>query len=209
MKQFIFILFMLCLLSETKAQFEWGMKAGISSYQLGEKSVTEWFDGESFNQQITRAEYGHHFGLYSRVKLGMIYIEPTVLFQSSYFHHTLENYSESGIVNLVKNDRYNHVTVPLMVGMKAGFFRIQAGPVGNFLIHKTSDLWDADHYREHYKNFTYGYQLGAGIDIWRFRFDVQYENSLKNYSREINIGGHSFLVDQNPARVIFTLGYSF
>lgn len=209
MKHVLSFLFMVTIFSASQAQFEWGMKAGISSYQLGENSLTEWFDGESFNQQITNAEYGHHFGLYTRVQLGVVFIEPAVMFQSSSFSYQLENYSESGIINVVKNDRYNQVNVPLLVGMKAGFFRVQAGPVGNFLISKTSDLWDADHYREQYDSFTYGYQLGAGVDIWRFRLDVLYENSLKGFGNQINIGGHSFLIDQNPPRLIFTLGYSF
>lgn len=209
MKHVLAFLCIVTIFSASHAQLEWGMKAGISSYQLGDKSLATWFDGESFKQQITSAEYGHHFGLYTRVKFGIVFVEPSLLFQSSSFRYHLQNYSESEIINVVKNDRYNQVNIPLLVGMKAGFFRAQAGPVGNFLISKTSDLWEGDQYREQFKNFTYGYQLGAGLDIWRFRLDVLYENSLKSVGNQINIGGHSFLIDQSPARLIFTLGYAF
>jgi hypothetical protein len=192
-----------------KTQVEFGIKAGISSYQLGEKPLSEWIGNTKFTTHFTTADYGHHFGLYSRLRIAAVYIEPALLFQSGSFSHTFEEYSEAGVITVVKNERYNQVNVPLLIGIKAGFFRLQTGPVMNFMISKTSDLWNFEEYSEKVRTFTYGIQAGMGIDIWRFRFDVMYENNLRNLGNEITIGGNNYSLNPNPSRFIFTLGYKF
>ena len=206
----VFILLCTLLLTfRGSAQIEFGMKAGISSFQLGQKSVVDWTTQNKFFTQLTEAEYGHHFGLYTRILFTNFYVEPSVLFQSSSFTYMLEEYSESGVIHLVTNERYNQVQIPVMMGLKAGFFRLQAGPVANVLISKTSDLWNVDAYREQFKTFQYGLQAGVGVDVWRFRFDVVYENNLGYAGENINIGGRDFLLNPNPSRILFTLGYKF
>jgi hypothetical protein len=208
--QIVFIfLFVSVLTFQGSGQIEFGMKAGISSFQLGQKSIVDWTQQNKFLTQLTEAEYGHHFGLYTRVLLTNFYIEPAVMFQSSTFTYMLEEYSEAGVVQLVKNDRYNQIQVPLMLGIKTGFFRVQAGPVANVLISKTSDLWDFDGYKDKLKTFQYGIQAGAGVDVWRFRFDVLYENNLGFAGENIQIGGRDFILNPNPSRLLFTLGYKF
>ncbi|MFZ1702878.1 MAG: outer membrane beta-barrel protein [Saprospiraceae bacterium] len=210
MNRSIWIFFAIFFLQFTSnAQFEWGLKAGISSYQLGEKSLTEWVGEDEFQLHFTEADYGHHFGLYSRLQVAGVYLEPSVLFNSGSFSYTFEDYSEAGVVTVVRNERYNHVNIPLLLGLKVGFFRIQAGPVGSFFISKTSDLWDFEGYQQKFETFTYGLQGGLGLDIWRFRFDVNYENNLNTLGNHVTIGGKKFPLNPNPARIIFTLGYKF
>jgi len=199
----------IALASPSVAQLEWGMKAGISSYDLGTKNIKEWSNDGGFTKQITEADYGHHFGLYGRGVLGFIFIEPAVLFQSGSFTYTFEDYSEAGVFTTVRKERYNHVNMPLMLGIKAGFFRIHGGPVGHLFINRTSDLIDPDTYKGVNENFAFSLQGGLGLDIWRFRFDVNYEANVKALGNEISIGKESFRVNQTPPRLIFTVGFKF
>jgi hypothetical protein len=210
MKYQIVILFFLVFGATTLySQFEWGMKAGISSHQLGNTSLKSWIENENFSSHFTEAEYGHHFGLYSRIKVINVYIEPAVLFNSNSFSYTFKEVSENGLSTIVKNERYNHASIPLMVGLKLGFFRLFGGPVGNVFISKTSELWEFENYKEKFKSFSYGIQGGLGVDIWNFRFDVQYENNLNHLGTQVHIGGQDILLSPNASRFLFTLGYKF
>lgn len=191
------------------AQLEWGMKAGISSYDLGKKNIQQWTNEEGFTKQITEADYGHHFGLYARGRIGFIYVEPAVLFQSGSFSYTFEEYSESGVFTTIRKERYNHVSMPLLIGFKAGFFRVQGGPVGHVLINRTADLIDPDTYNQFEDNFAFSLQAGAGVDIWKFRFDVNYEANVDALGNAIKIGNKSFTINQTPPRLVFTLGFKF
>ncbi|MBK9042819.1 MAG: outer membrane beta-barrel protein [Saprospiraceae bacterium] len=206
---FFILIFLLIGAKTTYSQFEWGMKVGISSQQLGNTSLQSWLQTDNLSSHFTQAEYGHHFGLYSRIKVVNIYIEPALLFNSSAFSYTFKDYSQSGLSTIVKNERYNHASIPIMVGLKLGFFRIFGGPVGNVFINKTSELWDFENYQEKFKSFSYGIQGGLGLDIWNFRFDVQYENNLKQLGTQVNIGGRDILLSPNASRFLFTLGYRF
>ena len=195
--------------SRLSAQFEWGFKAGISSYDLGQKNIQQWTSEQGFTKQFTEADYGHHFGLYARGRIGFIYVEPAVLFQSGSFSYTFEEYSESGVFTTIRKERYNHVSMPFMIGFKAGFFRLQGGPVGHVLINRTSDLFDPDTYTQYQDNFAFSLQAGAGVDIWKFRFDVNYEANVDALGTAIQIGKKSFMINQTPPRLVFTLGFKF
>lgn len=196
-------------MTTTFSQLEWGMKVGISSYDLGTKNIKQWSQDGSFTKQFTEADFGHHFGLYGRAKIGFIYLEPAVLFQSGSFTYTFEDYSEAGVITTVRKERYNHVNMPLMLGVKAGFFRIHAGPVGHLFINRTSDLIDPETYDGVNENFAFSLQGGLGLDIWKFRFDVNYEANVKSLGNEISIGKESFKVNQTPPRLVFTVGFKF
>ena len=76
-------------------------------------------------------------------------------------------------------------------------------------VYKRQELWDFENYQEKFKSFSYGIQGGLGLDIWNFRFDVQYENNLKQLGTQVNIGGRDILLSPNASRFLFTLGYRF
>ena len=65
------------------AQFELGLKTGISSTDLSPKSILINNDGNNMTLSIQEANYGFHFGLYTRITIANIFIEPSFLFNSS------------------------------------------------------------------------------------------------------------------------------
>jgi len=192
-------------------QIEFGLKAGVSSLDLSdsELSVTS-ADATQLKLAIAEANYGFHFGVYSRVKLLNIYIEPALLFNSSHINYTLqEGIFDESIVTSTKTEKFNKLDIPVMVGIKTGFLRLQAGPVAHLHISSLSELTDVDGYSQQFSTATYGFQLGAGIDILKVRLDVNYEGNLSRVGEHIQIDGQSYTFGESPSRIVASIGYRF
>lgn len=207
MRTIVFILFMLNFSSfYVHAQIEFGIKAGVSSFDLAEDGIV----GVNQNQQITLrfadAAYGHHFGVYTRLSILGIYIEPSMLFNSAQVSYKITEYTEDGQWDMIRNDTYRHIDIPVMAGLKVGFLRFQGGVVGHMLIDNASDIIDFDTYDERLKRGSFSWQAGAGIDLWRLRFDLNYEGNLSTFGQGIAIGGQEYTFSQNPSRILMTVG---
>jgi len=192
------------------SQFELGLRAGVSSTDLSPESLL-LNDGETTTQlSIREAKYGFHFGLATRVTIANIFIEPSFLFNSTTVDYNLdEQIFDTGIVSTIKSDTYNNLDIPLMVGMKIGFFRIQGGPVAHIFLNSASELTDIKGYSQKFQDATYGIQGGIGLDIWKIRIDLNYERNLSNFGGDIDVNGNSYSFDQRPARMIATVGLKF
>lgn len=192
------------------SQFEMGIKAGVSSTDLSPESLLI-NNGESTTKlTIAQANYGYHFGLYTRLKIANIFIEPSFLFNSSSVDYNLEEHVfDTGIINSIKSETFNNLDIPLMVGMKIGFFRIQGGPVAHIFINSASELTAINGYSQKFKDATYGIQGGIGLDILKIRLDLNYETNLSNFGGDIDINGTPYQFDQRPTRLVASLGIRF
>lgn len=191
------------------AQFEFGVKAGISSIDLITNSIKVGNGDQSFDLKYADAQYGHHFGIYSRVKLLGLYIEPAAIFNSNTVNYKLTQYSEGDPFSTIKNETYNRLDIPVMLGIKAGIVRIFGGPVGHIHISSRSELVDIRGYNQKFKDATYGFQAGFGLDIWKIRFDISYEGNFSKFGDHISIDGQSYSFDDAASRIIGTVGYAF
>jgi hypothetical protein len=203
LKRLIFACLLLIMTQFSNAQIEFGMKAGISSNNLSVGDLI--FQKDDMNISLANANYGHHFGFYSRIELISLYIEPSVLFNSSKINYNIKEYSESPISTVV-SETYLDMNIPVMVGIKMGILRFYGGPMAKVNLEKTSELVDFDNYSTKIKETTYAYQLGLGLDLWSFRFDVNYENNFSDYGDKISIAGATFSNDTNQARWMATIG---
>jgi len=192
-------------------QIELGLKAGVSSMDLTDHSLYAIGSGNTnISLAIEEATYGYHFGVYGRVGLLGVYLEPAILFNSSQVNYKLrEHIFDTGVIETAKSEKYQSLDLPLMVGYKLAFLRLSAGPVAHVHLNNVSELTDIEGYSQKFENATYGYRVGAGIDILKVRIDVQYEGNLSEYGDHINIDGQSYSFGENPARLIATLGYRF
>ena len=208
MKQFLISLFLVAITLPSFAQFEVGMKAGVHSYDLDNIAQLN-ITNEEFNIGLSplEAEYGFQFGLYTRVNILGFFIEPAVLLNSTEFSYQLDN---SELPLNVVNERFLNLDIPLLIGVRLlRFLRIQAGPVGHVTLNSTSDLFNISGYEQTFEGIEYGYQAGVGLDIWKFRFDVLYENDFQKFGNHITIGGEQFSFSDNAARLVFNLGLKF
>jgi len=204
---FIILYFSLVSLFAMNAQIEMGAKFGLSSYDLvhdgllikNNQGILEW------NTQ--NAGYGHHLGAYMRLSFLGIYLEPAMLFNSNSVNHNITYYSESGVINAIKNERYNHLDLPVNLGLKLGALRFHGGVVGHLLINRVGDVFEFSDYSQKLQNASFGWQMGTGVDIWRIRLDLSYEGGFARFGDEIIIKNQSFQFDKNPGRLILSCGF--
>jgi hypothetical protein len=183
---------------------------GISSTELSPKSIL-FNNGENdMSLSIREANYGFHFGLYTRVSFANLFIEPSFLLNSSSVDYDLtEEIFDTGIISNIRSEMYNNLDIPLMVGMKIGPFRIQGGPVAHIFLNSASDLTAINGYAQQFRNATYGLQGGLGLDVMKFRFDFNYETNVSIFGDHITIYGDSYDFAQRPGRFVASLGYRF
>jgi hypothetical protein len=211
MKKILLSLFISFAISySATAQFEIGIVGGISSTELTpEDLVVNIGNNDQFKLSILDADYGFHFGLYTRIKAGGFYVQPSFIFNSNTIDYKLEQIGEMGS-EIIGQEKYQYMDIPVLFGCKVlGIFRMQAGPVGHVFLDSASDLVEFDEYDTKFKEMTFGYQAGIGIDIWSIRFDINYEGNFTNYGDHIVIGGETLEFSKSPSRLVMTFGLKF
>lgn len=201
---------LLCLLSQNiSAQFEIGIKAGLSSTDVVSEGIMINENGKHFQLSLDEANYGYHVGLYTRVSFLGIFIEPSFLLTSTETNFNLKSFGETDIVGTVFSESYQNLDIPLLIGMKVGFLRMQVGPVAHIFLSSSSDLYDISGYEQRFADATYGIQGGVGLDIWKFRIDINYEANLSAFGEHITIDGIPYSFGDNPSRIIASVGWKF
>ncbi|MCB0647043.1 MAG: outer membrane beta-barrel protein [Saprospiraceae bacterium] len=191
------------------SQIEFGVKAGLSSMDLVSDGIQFQQGDRLFDLKFNSSNYGHHFGVYSRFRILMVYVEPALMLNSNKVTYALDEYSGTQAISRFVNETYNNLDIPVMLGLKAGIIRLYAGPVAHLHISSKSDLVDIDGYEQKFKSATYGYQAGFGFDIWKLRFDVAYEGNLNKFGDHISIAGQDFAFNDSAARILGTVSYKF
>ncbi len=209
MKQLILTGFAFLLYVTSYAQFEFGIKAGLSSYDLAKDGIIITNGNQNLEWNIKNAGYGHHFGIYTRLTVFGVFLEPSFLFNSNTVNYDIKTYGEKGVFNTLKSEKYNNMDIPLIAGIKLGVLRFQGGVVGHFFINSISDVVDIKGYEQRFKSATYGWQAGTGLDLWKLRLDLMFEGNLDKFGDHITIGGNSYSFANSPSRLMLTMGYKF
>lgn len=210
MKKIIISVFVLIsYFSTLHSQIEFGIKGGMHSFDLASESILIPVNGEEFNLNFQEAEYGFQFGLYTRIKLLGLFIEPSFMFHSTTVTYGLEEIGEEGVINTIRGETFNNFDIPVMFGFKLGPLKLLAGPVAHLHINGASDLIDIPGYEQRFEGAKFGYQAGVGIDLWKIRLEAKYEGNLSKFGEHINIGGEAFSFDNRPSRIIVNAGFAF
>lgn len=210
MKQILLISSLLMMLIQSiNAQIEFGLKAGLSSYDLADDGILANNNGNNIEWKIADAGYGHHFGIYTRLSALGLYLEPAMLFNSNTVTYDIKTYGESGVFNTLQKEKYNTMDIPVMAGFKVGVLRFQGGVVGHLFINSISDAIDIKGYEQRFKKASYGWQAGTGLDLWRLRFDLLFEGNFDKFGDHINIGGYDYAFSDTPSRLLLTVGFKF
>ena len=188
--------------------FKWGIKAGVGFSSLKMEEITGIDDGTDVYNLITGdGVMGYHVGLQTRIKVAMILIQPEVYFNAG--GGTLEQVVDNGATTAL-DVKFNRIDVPLLVGVKLGPIRINAGPVGSYVLSETTDLTEIQpDYTLFTNSMTWGFQAGLGIDVSKLSIDARYEGSLSQLGETLSIGGSEFALDARPSQWIISLGYWF
>lgn len=211
MKKFIVILFVLLVSIPAFSQIKFGLKAGVSTTSLSMPTIKTISSGTtSFTvDALTAAKYGFHGGAFVRLTFFGIYIQPELLFSTRTNEYTVTNVQTS--TSIVAKQTFNKLDIPVMLGLKLGPIRLNAGPAASLLINSPNDLISNSDYKSRYSKMTIGYQAGLGFDLLNFlTFDLRYEGSLKKYQNQIqNLAGTKYNLDDRPNAFLFSVGLIF
>ena len=202
-KSFLLIAALLVFGSSVFAQdLDLGIKVGYQTPKL------------SYKQADIKAGFQNHltFGLFGRVELGMLYVQPEVMYfkTQNIFSLDMANTSETWIpeetVTFTLNEA--NIQVPVLVGIKfldlgVATLRAHVGPTANFTLASTT-LFDKtfkltndetgeevtlDENKEVFdtKTIAWGMQAGLGADILgKITLDINYNFGLSKVFGRLN-----------------------
>jgi Outer membrane protein beta-barrel domain len=179
-KKLLILLFVLASVkgNKTFAQFSLGIRGGVNFSQL--KTDNTQSVGANLQQSLD-TKTGYVGGVYARIG-SKLFLQPELIFSA-----------KGGSVNILKNGTsqtvaidYTNFDVPLLVGIKFGPIRINAGPMASFTV-SSSGLDEelkkvSSNLGESFKKASYGYQAGGGVDLGSLSVDLRYEGSLSEVS---------------------------
>lgn len=207
-----------------KKKFTLGLKGGVNLSQLsmGNFLTTRYdgngnpylnYDGHTVRDNLNESfdsKTGWSGGLYMRFGSGL-YVQPEFLVST-----------KGGSFDIIQNDgdlpatrridyKFSSIDVPVLFGLKGGPFRVNAGPIASFRIGDNQNVREAIKYYTTSSNpmseAIFGYQLGAGLDIFGLSLDVRREGSFSNInSFQVNTGGTTTTVKQKLKSWQITLG---
>jgi hypothetical protein len=197
------------------SQVKFGLKAGISTTNLSMADIKTLTSGNTSYtvDAVTSAKYGFHGGVFVRLKLLAVYLQPELLFTTRTNEYTVNQLNGNGvpILTTAVKQNYNKLDIPVMLGIKLGPLRVNAGPVGSLLINSPKAILTNPDFKNNYSKMTIGYQAGLGFDLLNFlTFDLRYEGSLKKYQNQIeNLAKTKVNLDDRPNAFLFSVGIMF
>lgn len=207
------MLFVLCLLFTqiSFAQFKFGVRAGMSTTDVkpSELLIKNGNDLDELGIALEDAKYGLHFGFFAQANIGHFFIQPEVLFNSNSIDYTVRDFSVDKTATFIRNEKFQNLDIPLMIGYKLGPLRLQGGPVAHVFINSSSELFEFDEYDQNFKDLTWGYQAGVGLDIWKFVLDFKYEGNFQKFGDHLVFFGNEYEFDDSPGRMVASLGIAF
>jgi hypothetical protein len=208
MKRIVFLVVAMMLAAPAFSQLNWGIKVGASTNNLSIDQTLETSTGDIILEQAKDASYGFHGGVFVRLSLLGIYVQPEILFA------TAENLIKVTDLNQttaeIRNQKFNKLDIPVMVGFKLGPLRINGGPAATIMLSSSKDLFNPDNYENLYKSATFGYQAGVGVDILKkLTVDLRYEGNLNQFGNELTVGSETFELDQRSSAIKLSVGLIF
>ncbi len=212
MKKLIVILLAVFLALPSFSQLSVGIKAGLSTTTLSMEDVKTITSGayEYSVEKLEGANYGFHGGLFLRLKVTKLFIQPEVLFSSTSNEYKVKDLVGTTPEEIVKQT-FNKLSIPVIVGLKLGPLRVGAGPAASMLINSPKELITNNDFETVYSKMSFGYQAGLGLDIFnKLTIDLRYEGSLKKYQNQIeNKLGTAVNLDDRPNAFLFSVGLMF
>jgi hypothetical protein len=187
------------------SQVKFGLKVGASTTSISMDDITLTHGSASYLvEKAEDAGYGLHLGAFLRVNISKLYIQPEVLFATRSNDYKVTN--TNTMVDSVKSQTFNRLDIPVMIGVKFGPVRINAGPVGSVNIGSPKQLIDDPDFKAVYAGMTFGYQAGVGLDLFKkLTIDMRYEGGLSKFQSKIG----DIALDDRPNAFLLSVGYMF
>jgi hypothetical protein len=186
--------------------FQIGAKAGFTSTQYttddiksGDISAPDWSVAKE------DAKGGYLLGGYMRMKLiGNLSLQPEFYYAKKTGTSQYKSTDDQTINQDLTMYTWN---IPVLAHLaiidlnKVNVYGI-TGPVWTFNANNDNSA----SFKEDMKKGSWAYQLGAGVDLWRWNFDVRYEWGLSNVSDGAK-GLDDYQFDKKSDMLTFAVGY--
>jgi hypothetical protein len=206
MKKLIVIAFAFLLAAPLFSQVKFGLKAGVSTdftftnLDLSQASV------DVIVQNAKSAEWGFQGGAFLRVSFAGLYLQPEFLLATAANTLTYEGVVDGQPVDELLEQKFTKLNIPVLLGVKLGPVRLNAGPAASILLSEPADMTEI----ATYKTATFGYQAGIGVDLFKkLTLDVRYEGNLNQFGDGITIGGETFEFDDRTGALLVHVGLIF
>jgi opacity protein-like surface antigen len=205
MKKFIVIVLAMVLAAPLYSQVKFGLKAGASTDFTFTDQTFQGTNFEVILQNAKDAEWGFQGGVFMRASFAGFYIQPELLLATATNSVSYEDV-EAGGAPVVYNQKFNKLNIPVLLGVKVGPLRLNAGPAASVMISDPKEIIEG----ATYKRATFGYQAGLGIDLFKkLTVDLRYEGNLNQFGDQIEIGDQTFTLDDRTGALLVQVGYMF
>ena len=204
MKKLTIIVLALLLVSSAFSQINIGIKAGASTTTVPTYNIS----GTDNIEALKNADWGFQAGVFLRLAIKGIYLQPEVVFASNSYDYNVTIASASEIL---KTQSFNRLEIPVLLGLKLGPVRVNAGPSATVQIGSPKALIDDPDFADMYRGATFGYQAGVGMDLFKkLTLDARYGGSLSGkFGDAVTIGGQTFKLDSRQPSFILSVGLMF
>lgn len=196
----------------TYGQLEAGFKLGASTIKFangdfGDIIISDQGQDE-YKISVDQINFGYHLGLYTRLRVWKIYLQPEVLLNSNSVNYSVTDIQNPDIMTIYR-EQYTRLDVPVVLGLKLKWFNMHGGVSGHLPIASVSELKNIDGYSISSENFTYSYLGGIGFDIGKLRLDFRYELSTTFFGDHITYKGTQYQFADKNNRIIAGIAYKF
>lgn len=169
----VICMFSSALFAQLSSPVNFGLHAGLVSTKMDSNIP----DASTVKD---KADNGMMLGAFLRVNLNKWYLQPELNYVS--------RKSQIEVDGVDFDVKTKSLDIPILLGykiVKLPVFKLRAfaGPVASFSIDDSfkSTLDDVD---EDFKGAVWNAKVGAGVDVWKLTFDVDYEFGLTDVSSE-------------------------
>lgn len=205
MKKVLLFLFVALFATNINAQvLRLGVKAGIvANYS----ELKENLSSAGATIETLSNPTGYHFGAFLRCNLPFnLYLQPEALFSSN----TNSYYSNYDVMK----QRVTQFDVPVLLGLKVVFLRLNAGPMFRFkLTDKVINDTGNFNIGSDLNNRGVGYQVGLGVDLFsKITVDARFQSNFSPASVDFTIKDVATNIAStklNQNMLLLSLGYMF
>lgn len=200
MKKIVFSIFMVvaaCTISQAQ-RIDFGLKAGLNFSEMS-NNRPDLYSG-------TANSTGFLGGVYGRVGILGFYAQPEVVYSQRKGAFT-SKVDGTAVINTL-----SYIDVPVLLGFKIAFFRMNLGPNFQFLVDAKQDAdsdaaKDPNFSKDNYEKSAVGYQAGVGFDLMKLSLDVRYDGGFGSLGKEVNVAGQNFDYSTRASMWQLSLGF--
>lgn len=186
--------------------FKFGPRIGFNTTAVALQDLSQL---ETYNILDKDAQMGFRVGLFARIPLGPIYLQPEALLRTASATYSVQDITRPGDLQFRDEDNLN-IDLPALIGTKLLFLRVHAGPVASVRVNTRSDFFAEDGFERTFDRVNWAAQFGAGIDLWKLALDVNWQAPISSGGVDgITVAGTNYQLNKDKGQLIMSLGYSF